>query len=258
MRSLVDVMILRIFLGEASLRKSIPVSTLIVHEAIKRGMAGATVTRGMMGFGAHGLLRTSRILRLAENLPIIVEIVDRPERIKDFLPYVDAIADKGTITVEYAQAIFHMPLRVRDIVRTEVVTVTLATPLSEVGDLLLRRQVPAVPVLENALVRGMITEGSFRQRIGIALCREIEQISSPEQLAQRIKCLDSEGLTAKDVMTTPVRGINSKTSLEEAFRSMERDEWAVFPVVDDDGLFMGLVSRSDTRQAQRRACTACP
>ncbi len=99
--------LLRIFIGESDKWEGRPLYEVIVREARERGMAGATVLRGMMGFGAHSRLHTTKILRLSEDLPIVVEIVDKPERIEPFLPRLDEIIDEGLVTVERAKVIFY-------------------------------------------------------------------------------------------------------------------------------------------------------
>jgi PII-like signaling protein len=78
---------------------------VIVEEARKRGMAGATVLRGIMGFGAHSRMHTAKILRLSEDLPVIIEIVDNPERIEAFLPDLDKLIREGLITLERAKVL---------------------------------------------------------------------------------------------------------------------------------------------------------
>ena len=99
--------LLRVFIGESDKFEGRPLYEVIVREARERGMAGATVLRGLMGFGAHSRLHTAKILRLSEDLPIIVEIVDKPERIEAFLPRLDEIIDEGLVTVERAKVIFY-------------------------------------------------------------------------------------------------------------------------------------------------------
>ena len=71
--------------------------------ARERGMAGATVLRGIMGFGAHSRMHTAKILRLSEDLPLVIEIVDEPERIAEFLPELDAMIQEGLVTLERAR-----------------------------------------------------------------------------------------------------------------------------------------------------------
>jgi PII-like signaling protein len=92
--------LLRVFIGESDRHEHVPLYEAIVLEARKRGLAGATVLRGIMGFGADSHMHTAKILRLSEDLPIIVEIVDTPERIEAFLPVVDAMMGEGLVTVE--------------------------------------------------------------------------------------------------------------------------------------------------------------
>ncbi len=97
--------LLRIFIGESDRHHGRPLYEAIVLEARKRGMAGATVLRGMMGFGADSRIHTAKILRLSEDLPIVVEIVDTPERIAELLPELDAMIQEGLITLERARVI---------------------------------------------------------------------------------------------------------------------------------------------------------
>jgi len=97
--------LLRIFIGESDRFHGKPLYEAIVQEARARGMAGATVLRGIMGFGAHTRMHTAKILRLSEDLPIVVEIVDKPERIAEFLPELDNMIEEGLVTLERARVI---------------------------------------------------------------------------------------------------------------------------------------------------------
>jgi uncharacterized protein len=97
--------LLRIFVGESDHYEGRPLHEAIVLEARRRGMAGATVLRGVMGFGANSRVHTATILRLSEDLPMIVEIVDRPDRIAEFLPTLDTMIQEGLITLERARVI---------------------------------------------------------------------------------------------------------------------------------------------------------
>jgi PII-like signaling protein len=97
--------LLRIFIGESDRWQGKPLYEVIVVEARRRGMAGATVLRGIMGFGADSRMHTAKILRLSEDLPIIIEIVDKPERIAEFLPELDTMIEEGLITLERARVI---------------------------------------------------------------------------------------------------------------------------------------------------------
>jgi len=97
--------LLRIFIGEIDKYHGRPLYEVIVEEARKRGMAGATVLRGILGFGADSRMHTAKILRLSEDLPIVVEIVDKPERIDAFLPDLDTMIEEGMVTRERVHVI---------------------------------------------------------------------------------------------------------------------------------------------------------
>ena len=92
--------LLRIFIGESDRWHHQPLYEAIVLEARKQGLAGATVLRGPMGFGAHSRIHTSKILRLSEDLPLIIEIVDTAPAIAAFLPSLDEMVSEGLITTE--------------------------------------------------------------------------------------------------------------------------------------------------------------
>lgn len=100
-----DAELLRIFIGESDKHGTRPLYEVIVESARKRGMAGATVLRGVLGFGAHSRIHTAKILRLSEDLPLVIEIVDKPERIEAFLPELDALIREGLVTVEKVRVI---------------------------------------------------------------------------------------------------------------------------------------------------------
>jgi uncharacterized protein len=97
--------LVRIFIGESDLWHGRPVYQAIVERVREDGIAGATVVRGIEGFGAKSHLHTSRILRLSEDLPIVIEIVDTAERIETLLPVLDEMVDDGLVTIESVQIV---------------------------------------------------------------------------------------------------------------------------------------------------------
>lgn len=99
--------LLRIFIGESDKHGHQPLYEAIIHLARSRGMAGATVLRGIMGFGANSHLHTAKILRLSEDLPIVVEIVDRTDKIDDLLAEIDPMIGEGLVTREKVRVIKH-------------------------------------------------------------------------------------------------------------------------------------------------------
>ena len=102
-----DGYLLRIFVGESDKHEGRPLYEWLVLKAREAGLAGATVVRGIEGFGAHSRLHTAKILRLSEDLPIVVEIVDSLEKIEAFMPTVDRAIDEGLATLERVQVRFY-------------------------------------------------------------------------------------------------------------------------------------------------------
>jgi PII-like signaling protein len=99
--------LLRIFIGESDRHEGKPLFEWIVREARKHGLAGATVLRGLQGFGAHSRLHTTKILRLSSDLPVVIEIVDRAEKIETFLPLIDDAISEGLATLEKVEVRFY-------------------------------------------------------------------------------------------------------------------------------------------------------
>jgi hypothetical protein len=99
--------LLRIFIGEQDKWHGKPLYEEIVLRAKKEGMAGATVIKGCMGFGCKSHMHTAKILRLSEDLPIVIEMVDSEEKINKFLPDLDEMVKEGMITLEKATVIMY-------------------------------------------------------------------------------------------------------------------------------------------------------
>ena len=97
--------LLRIFIGESDRWHGKPLYEAIILKAREMGVAGATMLRGMMGYGAASRIHTAKILRLSEDLPIIVEIVDSKEKIESLLPMIDEMVQEGLVTLENVRVI---------------------------------------------------------------------------------------------------------------------------------------------------------
>ena len=104
-------LLVRIFVGESDRWDGMALYEAIVQRARDKGLAGATVLKGIEGFGAHNFIHTTRILRLAEDLPIVIEIVDQKAKIEAFLPELDELIPEGLVTLEPVQVILY---RVRE------------------------------------------------------------------------------------------------------------------------------------------------
>jgi hypothetical protein len=107
--------LLRIFVGESDRHRGHALYHAIVRKAHELGLAGATVWRGIEGYGAASRIHTAKILRLSEDLPVLIEIVDSEEKIREVLPHLDALMEEsgsgGLITLERAEIIKYTPGR---------------------------------------------------------------------------------------------------------------------------------------------------
>ncbi|GJQ26183.1 MAG: hypothetical protein HBSAPP02_12150 [Phycisphaerae bacterium] len=97
--------LLRVFIGESDTWQGRPLYEAIVLKARELHLAGATVLRGLMGFGANSRLHTAKILRLSEDLPMVIEIVDAREKIDPLLPFIDQVVGEGLVTLEPVEVI---------------------------------------------------------------------------------------------------------------------------------------------------------
>lgn len=99
--------LLRIFIGESDKHEGKPMFEWLVEFARESGLAGATVLRGMMGYGGRSRIHTAKIMRLSEDLPIVVELVDTREKLEAFLESTDTVIREGLATLEKAEVIFY-------------------------------------------------------------------------------------------------------------------------------------------------------
>ena len=102
-----DAILLRIFIGESDKYEGIPLSRYLVELFKKEGLAGATVLRGISGYGKSSKLHTTSILRLSDDLPIVIEVVDRKENIERIKPILDNVIEEGLITEEDVKIILY-------------------------------------------------------------------------------------------------------------------------------------------------------
>ena len=100
-----EAKLLRIFIGESDRWHGVPLYEAIVRKVREMGLAGATVIRGVEGFGANSRIHTAKILRLSEDLPVLIEIVDKEDRIASVLPVLDEMIGEGLITMERVEVI---------------------------------------------------------------------------------------------------------------------------------------------------------
>lgn len=95
-----EQVLVRIFIGESDTWHHQPLSVALIEKLRKSGFAGATVFHGVAGFGAHSVVHTTHILRLSQDLPVVIEVVDSDEKVQELLPILDEMVHEGLVTME--------------------------------------------------------------------------------------------------------------------------------------------------------------
>jgi PII-like signaling protein len=110
MRSLEgEQLLVRVFIGESDKWHHRPLHVALLERLRQDGFAGATVTRGVAGFGARSVIHTAQILRLSEDLPLVIEIVDTEEQVERLKPILDEMVAEGLVTIERVQVLRYLP-----------------------------------------------------------------------------------------------------------------------------------------------------
>jgi PII-like signaling protein len=104
-----DHVLVRIFIGESSRWHHQPLSLALLQRLRKEGFAGATVFHGTAGFGARSVLHTTQLLRLSEDLPVVVEVVDSEEKVEELAPILDEMVTDGLVTMEKVHVLRYAP-----------------------------------------------------------------------------------------------------------------------------------------------------
>lgn len=252
----------RIYTGESDHWHAQPLFLALLDTLRSEGCAGATAYRGVAGFGAHSLIHTATIVRLSEDLPIIVEWIDTPERVSRVLPKVRAMVAEGMITIDDVNIVFYQHrsvadisnrLKVEEVMTRDVVSVSPTMPLTEAVQLLVNRDYRALPVVDpqNHVV-GIITNGDLIERGGLRTRVELLGALTAEQLGEQLASLEQEK-TVADVMTQPVVTIEPAVTLADAAHLTVTRRLKRLPVVNHDGALLGMLSRSDILRTRGEA-----
>jgi CBS domain-containing protein len=218
------------------------------------GAAGATMVRGLAGFGAHSKLHIARLADIAPDLPVLVEWIDGPDRVERLLPRVCELVTTGTITLEDVEIVKYThreprpvpPDRVADLMTRQVMSVHPDTPVGEIVRMLLERDFRAVPVvdLENRLL-GIITNGDLVERAGLTARVELLGVLEGTALERELAASGARGRTAADVMTPEPTSVSVDERLERAAHLMAEGQIKRLPVTDGAGHLVGMLSRVD-------------
>ena len=219
------------------------------------GCSGATVIRGVAGFGAGSRIKTATLVELSGDLPLVLTVVDTPARVADLLPKISAMLGAGLITVEEVDIYQYssrfketLPaLPVREVMTTHVITVAPDTPLANAARLLVHHVFTALPVVDaQGHLRGIVEEGDIL-RVGqapqmlLSFHKALEAAEPGVPLAQLGRL---EG-PVEAVMRREVPHVAPEVSIRTAAHLMLTSEVKHLPVVDPAGVLVGIVSRID-------------
>ena len=247
-----------IFVDDTDRWKHASLYTTILEHLRSAGCAGATVTRGIAGFGEHSRIKTTALVELAIGLPIVITVVDLSERVERVLPEIAAMLASGTITVEDTEIYFSSAafkggipeLRVAEVMHRQVETVSPETPLAEVVERLLARDYTALPVLDvDGRVVGMVADRDLLRSGTTPLSLSLQKVAGPELVQETLARLKANGGTVAGVMTTPAVSVTLESSLREAARLMHERGLKRLPVVDGEMRLVGVLGRLDVLNA---------
>ncbi len=246
----------RIYIGELDKAPGHhePLWETIMNFLRKEGAAGATMVRGLAGFGAHSKLHLARLADIVPDLPVLVEWIDGPERVERLLPHVCELVRTGTITLEDVDIVRYThrdprplpPDRVGEVMTRQVVFTHPGTPLGEIVRMLLERDYRALPVVDrDQRLVGIITNRDLVERGGLSARIELLAALGGAALERELVTSGARERTAADVMTPQVVSVSPDAALDEAAHLMAERHIKRLPVVDETGRLVGILSRLD-------------
>jgi CBS domain-containing protein len=246
----------QVFLGESEQEGRRPRYQALLEYLRREGAAGATVTRGIAGFGANSRIKTSTILRLSLDLPVILTWIDAPERVERLLPGLRDLSGSGVITVEEVgiagyggrrleQLRFDLP--VRDVMRRDVVSVRDDASIRDAIESLLGREFRALPVVANdGRLVGIVANSDL---LAAGLTVRLELLSAMAPDARDAAMAQLPPRLVRDVMRRDPSTLRPDDTLAKATRRMSEQRRKRLPVVDDAGRLVGILSRADVLHA---------
>ena len=255
---------LRIYISESDRWRGKSLDSALLETFHQQGMAGGSVFRGIAGFGAQSRIHTTDIEVLSFNLPIVVEVIDSPEKIEAALEHVYPMVREGLITVEDVEIVkythrFLNPLPadklVSEVMTRNVTSIPQDGSVHQAWKLMIEKAVKALPVTDAAgVVAGILTDEDLTERAGIRQRLSIALRLDNSEIQQELHSLEGSTLTVEEVMTSPVITVEEKDNLGHATALMTRHNLKRLPVVDDKGRLTGILSRLDVlRQVAQTA-----
>lgn len=225
------------------------------------GAAGATVTRGIAGFGRASLIHTAAILRLSLDLPVVITWIDAPERVERLLPHVRELSGSGVVTVEEvgiasygerAVGKMRFDLQVRDVMTRPARSIRSDATVRQAIDELLGQPFRALPVVDDSgRLVGVVSNGDLVTRGGLGARIELLNVMAPAERERFLTGVPDRSVSAV-ISPNPVT-IAPTASLTEATKLICERRMKRLPVVGSDGKLVGILSRADVLRAVAEA-----
>lgn len=247
-----------VYIGESDRWGGKPLYMAILEMLKAADCAGATVMRGIAGFGAHSRIRTATIVDLSPDLPLVVEWVDDPARVERIMPHLIEMVAEGMITCSEVEVLTygHRELRrlpasapVHDLMSREVHTVRPDASVADAVEMLIGKAYKALPVIDDERhVIGILTDGDVLRRLGLPDAG-VQSALTRAELGRELEALRHSGQTVQDIMVRSVVTMTEDAPIAQAVRVMTQRGIKRLPVVDRDGRLIGVVSRVDVLRA---------
>ncbi len=248
----------QVFFGETDQVGHVPRYQAMLEYLRREGAAGATVERGLAGFGVNSKIHTAAVLRLSLDLPMVLTWIDAPGRVEWLLPGLTKLAGSGIVTVEEVGVAAYggrrleqlrFDLQVRDVMTAPVTSVRADARLREAVELVIGRDFRALPVVDEAgRLVGIVTSSDLVARGGLGARLDLLAVLPEQARLEILGRLDPQRRVA-DVMTSEVMSVRGTDSVAAATHLMATNRIKRLPVVDEEGRLIGIVSRADVLRA---------
>jgi len=255
---------LTMYLGESDQWQGMPLYVALVQYLRSQGCAGATVTRAVAGYGAGSCLHESGGLHWSSDAPLVIQVVDSPERLQHLLPDLRKMLGGGLITLHDVEVLKYTHARprglsnklpVRQVMATAITTVQPETPIATVIDLLLDAPFRALPVVDaQSHLQGIISTGNLinagvlPMRRGLLRAALELDDSTARAVETPLEQARQSGRSARDVMNRDVHTVGPNQSIREAAHIMLETGLRRLPVIEANGVIVGMLSRADLLQ----------
>lgn len=244
-----------IYIDEGDSHHGRAVSQRLLDTLRAAGCPGATVLRGIGGYGVHGVIHSDLIVDLPGHLPLVITCIDRADRIAAVLPTLRELVTEGMIAITPVEVIQHSHreggpfprhLSVADVMTRDVARVSPDSPIAEVVGQFIDRGLKALPVIDdNRHIVGIITDGDLLTRGGMNLPMRLQQMLPIGKRAAQVAALAAQPQRAADLMTRDPVTLPAATPLAQAAAVMADRNLKRLPVVDATHRLVGMVSRYD-------------